>query len=87
MSKSRSVQVLKSDEPWMFITLADGTVIKHKVIIMGVLQVLDDLGNPVVDNTGVGQYLIQSHSCQIIDSSPMIEERQVENKSATKGLN
>lgn len=77
MPKSRSVQVLKSDEPWMYITLADGTVIKHKSIIMGVLQILDDNGNPLVDDTGCAQYMIQRQVCQIIDQSPMIDERQI----------
>ena len=79
MPKSRPVQVLSSDEPWMYISLADGTVIKHKVIIMGVFQVLHDDGNPVIDNTGCAQYAIRTQSCQIVDSSPMIEERDLVN--------
>jgi hypothetical protein len=86
MPKSRPVQILKTDEPWMYITLADGTVIKHKLVIMGVIQILDDNGNPFVDQTGCCCYAIQTHSCQIIDQSPMIEERTV-NSGTAKGLN
>ena len=88
MPKSRSVQVLKSDEPWMYITLVDGTVIKHKIIIMGVIQLLDNNGNPITDNAGCGVYAININHCQIIEQSPMIEERQVEQVPTTnKGLN
>lgn len=76
-NKTRSIQVLSADEPWCFIALADGTVIKTRHIVTAVLQVLDDNGNPVIDDSGCARYAIGENLIVVIDQSPMIEERQL----------
>ena len=78
MPKTRPIQVLSADEPWMMIKLADGTILKHRKIIVGVLQLLDDDGNPVINELGMGQYAVQAQEIQIVEHSPMIEERQID---------
>ena len=78
MPKTRPIQVLSADEPWMMIRLADGTVLKHRKIIVGVLQLLDDDGNPVINELGMGQYAVQAQEIQMVEHSPMIEERQID---------
>jgi hypothetical protein len=84
MPKTRPVAIAKVDEPWMFIHLADGTVLKHRRIVTGALQLLDDNGEPVIDENGMGQYALQCHDIQIVESSPMIEERQTTNNNIRK---
>jgi hypothetical protein len=84
MSKTRSIAIVRVDEPWMFVHLADGTILKHRRIVMGALQLLDDNGEPIIDDAGIGQYALQCHDVQIVESSPMIEERQITNNNIRK---
>ncbi len=86
-NKSRPIKVIKADEPWNYIHLVDGTIIKTRHIVLAVLQILDDNGNPVIDNTGAAQYAVGHNSIQVVESSPMIEERQAEQKPQIKGMN
>lgn len=76
-NKSRNIKVKSADEPWNYITLFDGTVLKTRHIVTAVLQVLNENGEPVVDQNGVAQYMIAHNMIIVIESSPMIEERQV----------
>lgn len=85
-TKTRNIKVTKADEPWNFIHLIDGTIIKTRHIVVGVLQLLNNDGNPIVDETGCVQYAIQHNMIVIIEHSPMIEERQVAS-GTMKGLN
>lgn len=85
--KSRSVKVKSSEEPWMFVHLEDGTIIKHRIIVVGVIQVLNDDLTPFIDETGCGVYAIQGRPIQVIEHSPMIEERQKEDAAIIVPLN
>jgi hypothetical protein len=84
MPKTRSIKVISADEPWMIVKIADGTTIKFRTIVMGALQLLHDNGEPIVNEDGTGQYGLQCQQVQIIESSPMIEERQVTNNNERK---
>jgi len=77
-NKSRLVKVKSADEPWNYIHLVDGTVITTRHIVIGVLQVLDESGNPIVDATGAIQYGVAYNIIVCVESSPMIEERQID---------
>ena len=76
-NKSRNIKVTKADEPWNFITLADGTVLKTRHIVTGVLQVLNEDGSPLVDHTGAASYMIAHTMIVAVEDSPMISERDV----------
>jgi hypothetical protein len=74
--KSRPVQVTKADEPWCYVHLADGTILKHRPIVMGVIQMLDEKGEPKIDENGCNIYAAKLNVIQMVEHSPMIEERQ-----------
>lgn len=86
-NKSRNIKVIKADEPWNFITLADGTVLKTRHIVMAVLQVLNEDGSPLVDQTGAASYMIAHNLIVCVESSPMIEKRQAPLGNFGKGMN
>ena len=76
-NKSRNIKVKSADEPWNFITLVDGTILKTRHIVIAVLQVLNEDGSPVVDNAGATSYMIAHNMIVAIESSPMIEVHDV----------
>ena len=79
MPKSRPVKVIKADEPWCFVHLEDGTIIKFRPVVMGCIQLLNEDMSPIMDDQGCCAYGLQIHNAQIIEHSPMIEERQPSN--------
>lgn len=65
--KAEPVQILKADELWQYITLADGTIIKHRTIILGVFRCLDENGNYAKNPDGSPMYGINKHEVNVIE--------------------
>lgn len=50
------IDIVQSDEPWGTITLADGTIIKTRLIPVSVRRLVNEKGEMVRDNDGLPMY-------------------------------
>lgn len=52
------IDIVRSDEPWGTITLADGTIIKTKIVPVSVRRLVNEKGEMIRDNDGLPMYEI-----------------------------
>lgn len=65
--KSQPIQILKADELWQYITLADGTIIKHRTIILGIFRNYDDNGNALKNDDKSPVYGFKLQNLMVVE--------------------
>lgn len=56
--KTVSIDIAKSHEPWGEIQLADGHIIKTRLVIVSVARMIDDKGKMIADPDGLPMYVV-----------------------------
>ena len=68
MSRTRTVEIKKLDEPWCTITLTDGNTIRSRMIVTGVRAVLDDKGDQAMLPDGKPMYQVDMQQVLSIET-------------------
>ena len=68
MSRTRTVEIKKLDEPWSIITLADGNTLRSRMIVTGVRAVLDDKGDQSIAPDGKPMYQVDMQQVMAIET-------------------
>lgn len=74
--KSKQIEPTHVEEPWTIIHLPNGDKIKCKHVVIGVMQILDEAGNPKLLEDGTRMYGV-IHSQPIVGLLPKEEQRKL----------